>query len=586
MRTNVCRPAWVAIWLCAALATGNARAANEAPAEIKLPTGPSHWKAEQPVGTSVGPVTNTLLNAASVPADSWLQYGGNYRNFRHSPIATLTPASVRNLHVAWALPSGTLGQFEASPVVYGGVLYVTTSYNRLFALDAKTGVILWRYDHPNGDNLRLCCGPPNRGVAIVGDLLLMGTLDAHLIAFARKTGEIVWNTTVDDYKKGYSITAAPLIANGLAVIGVGGGEYGVRGFFDAYDVQTGKRVWRHYTVPARGERGSDSWAGDSYARGGAPAWTSGAYDPATDTLYWTTGNPSPDWDGDGRLGDNLYSDSVLALEANTGKLKWYFQFTPHDVWDYDGNTQVFLLDAKFDGRDRKLLVQANRNGYFYVLDRVSGKFLRATQYLEQLNWASIDAKGRPVVNPLAMPATDATFRTCPSSLGGMNGAYTGAFNPELGLLFIPSTESCNVFMKGIAAYQEGLPFLGGLPETVDANEGKAYGNMAAIDVATGEIRWRYRDPLPMMGGTLSTAGGVVFSGTLAGEVLALNAATGEVVWKFRAGGGIRSQPVAYQIDGRTFLAVPTGSLTSMDAFASGKTRTPEGGTLFVFELLP
>jgi len=571
--------------VCAASPLGLAEEKEaEAPAEIQLPPVPTHWKAEKPVGTSAGPVTAAQLTAAATPADKWIQYGGNYRNFRHSPLKTLTPESVKKLSVAWAFPTGTTGQFEASPVVYGGVMYVTSSYNRLFALDAKTGELLWRYDHKNGENLRLCCGPPNRGVGIWGDLVLMGTLDAHLIAFDRKTGEIAWNVEVAKYQAGYSLTSAPLIADGLAIIGVAGGEYGVRGYFDAYDAATGKLVWRHYTIPAKGEPGADTWAGDSYERGGSPAWTYGAYDPETDTLYWTTGNPSPDWDGDGRAGDNLYSDSLLALDPKTGSMKWYFQFTPHDVWDYDGNTQIFLVDAKLDGKPRKLIVQANRNGFFYLLDRSDGKFLRATPYLEQVNWATIDDKGRPVVSPDALPKPDATFRTCPSNLGGMNGSFTGALNPELGLAFIPSSEACQVFTKGIGAYREGLPYLGGLPETVDATAGKAYGNMAAIDVATGKVKWRYRDPRPMMGGTLSTAGGVVFSGTLEGEVLAFDAKTGKVVWRFRSGGGMRSQPVAYQLDGRTYVAVPTGSFSTLDSFAAGITRVPEGGTLFVFAL--
>ena len=562
----------------------NTAFAEEPPAEIALPPGPSHWKAKEPVGTAVGPVTSAMLTNPATPSDNWLQYGGNYRNFRHSPLTTLNPASVANLTVAWAKPTGTLGQFEASPVVYGGVMYVTSSYNRLFAMDAKTGAMLWRYDHQQDKNQRLCCGPPNRGVGIAGDLVLMGTLDAHFIAFDRKTGEIAWSVEVANFKKGFSITSAPLIVGDLAIIGVAGGEYGVRGFFDAYDVKTGKRVWRHYTVPAKGERGTETWAGTSYERGGAPPWTIGAYDPETDTLFWTTGNPAPDWDGDGRLGDNLYSDSLLALDPKTGNMKWYFQFTPHDVWDYDGNTQIFLLDQKFDGRDRKLIVQANRNGFFYVIDRTNGKFLRATQYLEQLNWATIDKKGRPVVNPLALPADDATFRTCPSNLGGMNGAFSGAFNPDLGLLFIPSTEACQIFTKGISTFQEGFPYLGGLPDGVDATNRTAYGNMAAIDVATGAIKWRYRDALPMMGGTLSTAGGVVFSGNLQGDILAFESTTGKVVWKFHAGGGVRSQPIAYQLDGRTYVAVPTGSSAAMDAFVGGHNGTPEGGTLFVFVL--
>jgi alcohol dehydrogenase (cytochrome c) len=574
-----------AIALALALTSAPSFAADEQPAEIQLPPGPTHWKADKPVGTTAGPVTEAMLQTPITPPDRWLQYGGNYRNFRHSPLKTLTPQSVAKLSVAWAFPTGTVGQFEASPVVYGGVMYVTSSYNRLFALDAKTGQLLWRYDHQNGENLRLCCGPPNRGVGIAGDSVIMGTLDGHLISFDRKTGEILWNVEVADYKGGFSLTSAPLIVKNLAIIGVAGGEYGVRGFFDAYDVASGKREWRHYTVPGqKSDPGADSWGGTSFERGGAPAWTYGAYDPETDTLFWTTGNPAPDWDGDGRPGDNLYSDSVLALDPKTGDMKWYFQFTPHDVWDYDGNTQIFLVDTKYDGKPRKLLVQANRNGFFYVLDRTDGKFLHASPYLEQVNWATIDPNGRPLVNPDSMPSEKSTFRTCPSNLGGMNGSFTGALNPDLGLAFIPSSEACQVFTKGISAFKEGLPYLGGLPETVDANAGKAYGNLAAINVATGKIAWRYRDNRPMMGGVLSTAGGVVITGNLEGEILGFDAKTGKVVFRFRAGGGVRSQPIAYQLDGRTYVAVPTGSFATLDSFAAGVTKVPEGGTLFVFAL--
>ena len=573
----------VALALSFSGAIGNAAdTVAEAPAEIALPPGPTHWPAATPVGTKVGPVTDAMLKSGQPGTDSWLLYGGNYANFRHSPLKSLTPTSVKGLVAAWAFPLGTLGQMEASPVIYGGVMYVTSSYNRLFALDAKTGALLWRYDHQNGSNLRLCCGPPNRGVGIAGDLVIMGTLDARLIAFNRTTGAIVWNKEVADYKDGFSLTSAPLIVGELAFIGVAGGEYGVRGFFDAYNVATGDRVWRHYTVPAPGEPGAETWAGDSAKTGGAPAWTQGAYDADTDTLFWTVGNPAPDWNGDARKGDNLYSDSILALEPKTGKLKWHFQFTPHDVWDYDGNTQVFLVDATVRGKTVKAIAQANRNGYFYLLDRATGKFLRATPYLEKVNWATIDKKGRPVVSPHAWPNEDPKDRVCPSNLGGMNGSWTGAFNPDLGLAFIPAMETCQTYAKGLPIYTKGMPFLGGLPDNVDKAKGDSYGNLNAVDVSTGLIKWRYRDTHPMMGGALSTAGGVVFTGNLSGDALALDATNGNVVWRFHMGGGVRSQPIAYEIDGQSYVAIGSGSFATMDSFGGGPNNTPEGNMLFVF----
>ncbi|MBM4334304.1 MAG: PQQ-dependent dehydrogenase, methanol/ethanol family [Deltaproteobacteria bacterium] len=578
----------ITLALCLAFVPARARAEQdegELAAEIALPDQGHHWLAEKPVGTSVGPVSQEMLDRGASDPSRWLLYGGNYRNFRHSPIAALTPASAAKLEVAWAFPSGTTGQFEVSPVVYGGVMYVTSSYNRIFALDAKTGALLWRYDHPNPKNLRLCCGPPNRGAAIAGDLVLMATLDAHLLAFDRKTGEIKWSVELASYKEGFSATSAPLVVGDLAIIGIAGGEYGVRGFFDAYDVKTGARAWRHYTIPGEGEPGVETWAGDSWKRGGAPAWTQGAYDAESDTLFWATGNPSPDWNGDDRAGDNLYSDSLLAVDPKTGKLKWYFQFTPHDLWDYDGNTQLFLVDTVVAGKPVKAIAQANRNGYFYLLDRTTGKFLRATKYLEQVNWATIDpVTGRPNVDPKALPGEDTTERICPSNLGGMNGAWTGAYNPELGLAFIPAVEACQIFAKGIAVYSKGMPYLGGLPDTLDANEGKSYGTFSAIDVATGAVRWVYKDRFPLGGGTLSTAGGVVFTGNLTGDALAFDSKTGKEVWRFRMGGGVRSQPIAYQLDGRTYVAIASGSFSALDAFMGGPKNTTEGGTLFVFAL--
>jgi alcohol dehydrogenase (cytochrome c) len=549
-----------------------------------LPPLPTHWIAENPVGEDVGPVDDAMLQDPFGDASRWLHYAGDYRGFRHSPVVSLSPETVPELQVAWSFPTGTQQQFEVSPVVYAGVMYVTSSYNRVFALDARTGELLWRYDHPLPEALRACCGPVNRGVAIVGDAVLMATLDARLVALDRRTGAILWNTEIIDYTGGYSATSVPLVVGGRAIIGVAGGEYGIRGFFDAYDVETGKRVWRHYTVPAAGEAGAETWEGTSYETGGAPAWTQGVYDVETETLFWTTGNPSPDFNGDLRTGDNLYSNSLLAVDPETGARKWHFQFTPHDVWDFDGNTQLFLVEVEIEGSRVPAIAQANRNGYLYLIDRRDGRFLRATPYVEQMNWATIGENGRPKIDPRARPTEEPTFRVCPGNMGGMNGAWTGSFDPARGLAFIPVIEACQYFEKGLSVFIEGNPFMAGTPDTIDASAGRAYGHVSAIDLQTGEIRWRARDRYPMMAGVVSTAGGVLFTGNLEGEALALDADTGERLWSFRMGGGVRSQPVVFELDGRPYLAIGSGSWATTDAFLAGLDKIPEGGHLFVFTL--
>ncbi len=546
----------------------------------------THWTNDDPIGDGLGPVDGELLGQPlGANPQSWLQYGGDYSNLRHSPIAELAPENVDQLRLAWSFPTGTQGQFAVSPVVYDGIMYVTSSYNRLFALDARSGEMYWRYDHQQPEDLRLCCGPANRGVAIIDDKVIMATLDARILAFDRKSGELLWNREIVEYYRGFSATSAPLIVKNMAIIGIGGGEYGVRGFFDAYDVDTGDRVWRHYTVPAAGEPGSETWSGTSYETGGAPAWTIGTYDPELDLLYWTTGNPAPDWNGDARLGDNLFSDSVLALDPDNGERQWHFQFTPHDVWDYDGNSHLFQVDYQQDGETIKALVQANRNGFFYVLNRETGEFLRATNYMEQLNWAeSMEPSGRPVVNPEALPTEEPTMRICPGVLGGMNGAVAGSANPDLNLAFLPVIESCQLIQKGLSVHVEGQQFFGGLPIPVDVAESVAYGHITAMDYQTGEVAWRYLDPEPMMAGTLSTAGGLVFTGSQTGHALALDAATGEELWRVRLGGGVRSQPIAYQIDGESYVAIGTGNFAGIAGLVGGNIELPEGGQLFVFKL--
>ncbi len=466
----------------------------------------NHWTTTAAVGRGLGPVGEQTLRDAPRDTSSWLHFGGNYASWRHTPIDRLTPDSVATLRLAWLAQTGVPGQLEASPIVYDGMLYLTSARNRLLAFDAATGALLWRYDHRNPSDLRICCGPANRGVAIARDLVLMATLDAQLIAFNRKTGEIAWQSTIADYERGFSATSAPLVVGDLAIIGVGGGEYGIRGFFDAYELETGQRQWRHFTVPEAGEPGVETWSGESYKTGGAPSWATGSYDAETDTLFWTTGNPSPDWNGDSRQGDNLYSDSVLAVDPETGERKWYFQFTPHDVWDYDGNSEIWLVDVEVNGETVPAIAQANRNGYFYLLDRRDGRFIRATQYTEQVNWGTIDENGRPIVDPTKLPAESSSERVCPGLAGGNNAAYAGAFNPDTGLAYVPTIESCMAFRKGRVLFVEGGPFSGGTPVPIDNRAGTAYGHLSAIDVATGEVRWRYRDPHPMMAGVLSTAG--------------------------------------------------------------------------------
>jgi alcohol dehydrogenase (cytochrome c) len=561
---------------------------EDEPEEVEGDRGarPTHWTTDRAVGRGRGPVSQEALETSPSRTD-WLHFGGNYQSWRYSPIEELTPAALPRLRVAWAAQTGVPGQLEASPVVYDGILYLTSAHNRLLAYDAATGELLWRYDHQNPGDLRICCGPANRGVAIAGDAVLMGTLDARLVALHRKSGVLLWETVIDDYAKGLSVTSAPLVIGDLAVIGIAGGEYGVRGFFDAYDVRTGERRWRHHTVPAAGEPGVETWAGNSYESGGAPTWVTGSYDPGSRVLYWATGNPSPDWNGDVREGDNLYSDSVLAVDPMTGERLWHFQFTPHDVWDYDGNTELFLVDVELDGETVPVVAQANRNGFFYLIDRRDGRFLRATQYAHQVNWAKgIDQNGRPIYDPEMVPKEEDPPRVCPGLAGGNNGAYNSAYSPRTGMIYAPVIESCMSFRKGIVVFIEGIPYVGGEPMRVDTIAGKSYGHLSAIDVATGEIKWSYRDPESMMAGVLTTAGGAVITGNARGHVLGFDAVTGEEVWRFPTGSGIRSHPIAYQLDGKQYLAVGSGGGGGVQYSTGASRMIPEGSTLFVFELPP
>lgn len=534
---------------------------------------------------SLKPVTHERLLRGTEDSSAWLMYGGNYQSWRFSPLKDINRQNVKKLQAAWIFQTGIPGQLEASPIVADGILYLTTAYNHLFALDAATGEPLWKYDHPLPDDLRICCGPANRGVAIADDKVFMATLDARLVALDRKTGTVVWNVKMDEYANGSSATGAPLVVKDKVITGIAGGEYGIRGYIDAYDVTTGERKWRRSSVPATGEKGVETWAGDSWKNGGGPAWSTGSYDPEQNVLFWATGNPSPDWNGDVRAGDNLYTDSVLALDPETGEMKWHFQFTPHDIWDYDGNTDLLLINVQRSGQAMKALVQPNRNGYLYALDRATGKYLHGTQYVDKLNWSKgLDENGRPIVDPQFVPTAEGKEYICPGSVGGKNGSYTAAYSPVSKLLYVPVIESCWQMKKSAATFIQGIPFWAGGPGATQADDHSSYGHLSAIDPTTGAIKWRYVDDYPLVGGTLVTGGGLVFTGNQHGYALAFDDTTGEVLWKFQTGSTVRGQPVTYKIGSRQYVAVPSGGGGLAVTLAGENPLSSKGSALVVFAL--
>jgi len=501
-------------------------------------------------------VTNDqLLNSSTTPAN-WLQYSGSYDGHRFSSLAQINRENVSHLTAQWVFQTPVTGNFENTPLVVDGIMYVSAQENTAFALDARTGRRLWSYTRALPEKIRACCGHVNRGFAILGTRLFLATLDAHVVALDTATGNVLWDVTAADYSKGYAFTVAPLIVRNKVIVGVSGGEYGIRGFIDAFDAETGKRAWRFYTVPAPGEPGGDSWpSGDSAARGGAPAWVTGTYDPQLDLLYWPTGNPSPSDDGSGRKGDDLYSNSILALQPDTGKLQWYFQFTPFDLHDWDATEVPVLLDTELNGQSRKLLLQANRNGFFYVLDRANGHFLFAKPFAAQ-NWAkSIDSSGRPILQPNAAP-TEEGNRTCPGAAGATNW-MSPSYSSQTGLFYVSAREQCDIFYAHPQQYVAGRLYLGST--YMPAAKEKDWGAVRAIDPKTGDVRWEYKEFSAPWGGNLSTAGHLVFTGDLEGYLIALDADTGKQLWHIQTGAAIYAAPITYQLDNQQYLAIASGS---------------------------
>lgn len=495
-----------------------------------------------------------LASAAGEPA-SWLTYSGTYNGHRFSPLAEITPANVARLRPAWVYQVQEPGIVEMTPLVADGVVYVTEPRSQVAALDLRTGRTLWRYDPQVPKNVRaIGYFPVNRGVALLDDRVYVGTLDARLVALDAASGAVRWETQVADNALAYGITSAPLAVDGKIVIGISGGEAGVRGFLDAYDAKTGARVWRFDTVPGPGQKGHDTWGGDSWKTGGAPTWLSGSYDRELNLLYWGVGNPAPDWNGDSRPGDNLYSSSMIAVDARTGVLRWHFQFTPHDTHDWDANQIPVLVDAVMGGRPRTLVVTANRNGFYYVLDRATGEFLAGTAYAKQ-TWArGLDARGRPIVIPGTEPSEAGTL-VWPSLQGATNW-FSPSYDAGRRLLFVPVREMGSKYFKAEAEYEPGKPFMGG-GEVIDA-PGEAYGAVRALDVLTGERRWEHRLLSPLWAGVMATAGGLVFGSTNEGNVFALDADTGRALWDFQTGGACAANPISFEIDRRQHVATACG----------------------------
>lgn len=501
-------------------------------------------------------VTPEQLVAAPSHPDEWLTHARTYDGWRYSPLAEITTANVGKLRLRWAHQLATNDPIiEATPLVAGGAMFVSEPPSGVVALDARTGNTIWRFGRDLPINMSLCCGRVNRGVALLGNTVFVGTLDAHLVALDAATGNPRWETRVADATEGYSITVAPLAVGDLVIVGVSGGEFGIRGFLAAYAAGTGKQVWRFDTVPGPGEPGHDTWEGDSWKTGGGPTWVTGAYDPELDLVYWGVGNPAPIYSGLGRKGDNLYTNSVIALARRTGRLAWHFQFSPHDEHDWDSNQTPILADLPAPGGKRKAIAWANRNGFYYVLDRATGEFLHGTPFVKQ-TWArGLDEHGRPIPADGAVPTRKGAL-VYPGVAGGTNW-QSAAFHPGLGLVFVPATEGASIFTTSPPEKHEpGALFVASGATTEEFEP-----MVKALDAATGDRRWEYKPPRTRgvggRSGLLATAGDLVF-GACEGQLFALDARTGSEMWRVGLGGMTSAAPISFSLDGHQVIAVAGG----------------------------
>jgi alcohol dehydrogenase (cytochrome c) len=512
-------------------------------------------QANAPINASVNVQAEDLL---AQPVDAnWTSYNGDYTGRRYSSLQQINTGNVSRLRAAWIFHPGNSQNLEVTPVVVRGVMFITSS-NNVFALDARTGRALWHYARPISSGLLDdAAAHKSRGVAVWHDLVYSETDDAHLLCLDARSGGLRWDVQYADKTKHYGATSAPLVVKDSIIVGTSGGDSGVRGFLAAYDATTGKLKWRFWTIPGPGEFGSASWPGDSYLHGGATTWLPGTYDPQLNTLYWTTSNAAPDFVGDSRPGDDLYASCVLALDPDSGKLKWYFQFTPHDLYDYDATETPVLVDAEENGTTRHLLVQADRNGFFYVLDRTSGKFLHATPFVEKLNWAkSVDASGRPVLTD-RIPSAKGTY-ICPGITGATNW-FSPSYSPETKLFYVMALEACDEYFAVPRRFTPGETFYNtGTKSPANEHWQKI---LLALSVSDGTPVWRY----PQFGngnswgGTLTTAGGLVFFGDDAESFEAVDAKTGSPLWHFNTGQKFIASPMTYAVDGSQYVAIAAQS---------------------------
>ena len=492
----------------------------------------------------------------------WLTYAGNYSGHRHSVLSQLTRNNVQNLRLAWVAQLRQVDrELEVSPIVADGVMFVSESRDGVVALDAKTGEVIWTYRRPVPDGLPLCCGMPNRGVAVLGQTIFVATIDSFLVALDANTGKQRWIVKVADYRDGYTMTGAPLALGDRVVVGVAGGEFGVRGFLSAFDAAEGRLLWKFHTVPGPGEQGHDTWTGDAWKTGGAPTWTVGVYDAQDDIIFWGTGNPSPVFQASARPGDNLFTNSVVAIEANTGRLKWYYQFTPADEHDWDSNQQPILADIDWLGRKRSVVLWANRNAFFYALDRRTGEFLFAKPFVKQTWNLGFDAKGRPHVAGSARPSSSGAI-VWPAIMAATNW-WPPSYDESRQLVFVPCSDAAGIYFQSEQVkFNKGERFDGSAASFYAQNlPSTAY--VKAINAQTGDVRWQTRlesgadSFVWTVGGVLSTRGGLVFAG-YRDIFRAFDADTGKELWKVNLGGRVRGSPIAFSLDGRQYIAVTAG----------------------------